>query len=158
MRYNPFAHVVDYVLLVDPSQVPNKESFDKSKCFEYKYYVLGGNRFVEAQRQLMEEYPNKSRFETMKCITYVGLTDIEENLLAWDHNSDNEYRMSMNFIQRVKFIHSEFEENSGGDKSKVDHEFQKEFCMEISYQIEEKISSKGGKVNYEIFRGVDNIL
>ena len=24
MRYNPFAHVVDYVLLVDPSQVPKK--------------------------------------------------------------------------------------------------------------------------------------
>ena len=30
--------------------------------------------------------------------------------------------------------------------------------MEIGYQIEEKISSKGGIVNYEIFRGMDNIF
>ena len=30
MRYNPYAHVVSYVLLVDPLQVPNKEAFDMS--------------------------------------------------------------------------------------------------------------------------------
>ena len=65
--------------------------------------------------------------------------------------------MSMTFIQRVRFIHSEFEEKCGGDKTKVDHAFWKECCMEISYQIEEKISSKGGRVNYEIFIGMDNI-
>ena len=29
--------------------------------------------------------------------------------------------------------------------------------MEISYQIEEKINSKGGKVNFEIFRGMDTL-
>ena len=75
MRYNPYAHVVDYVLLVDPIHVPNKETFDKSKCFEYKYYVLGGNHSVEAQRKLMEEYPNKLCFKTTKCIIYVGLTN-----------------------------------------------------------------------------------
>ena len=33
MRYNPYAHVVNYVLLVDPVQVPNKEAFDKSNFF-----------------------------------------------------------------------------------------------------------------------------
>ena len=63
----------------------------------------------------------------------------------------------MNFIQRVRFIHSEFEEKCGGDKTKVDHAFQKECCMEIGYQNEEKISLKGGKLNQEIFRGMDNI-
>ena len=63
----------------------------------------------------------------------------------------------MNFI-RVRFIHSEFEEKCGGDKTKVDHAIWKECCMEISYQIEEKITSKGGKVNYEIFRGMDKIF
>ena len=64
----------------------------------------------------------------------------------------------MNFIQRVIFIHSEFEEKCGGDKTKVDHAFRKECCMEIGYQIEEKISSKVGNLNYEIFRGLDNIF
>ena len=29
MRYNPYAHVVNYVFLVDLVQVPNKEEFDK---------------------------------------------------------------------------------------------------------------------------------
>ena len=28
-RFNPYAHVVDYVVLVDPRQVPNKQAFDK---------------------------------------------------------------------------------------------------------------------------------
>jgi len=27
IRYNPYSHVVDYVILVDPVQVPNKEAF-----------------------------------------------------------------------------------------------------------------------------------
>ena len=67
----------------------------------------------------MEEYPNNPRFEIMKCIIYVGLSDTEAKLVAWDHNSDNEYRMSMTFIQRVRFIHSEFEEKCGGDRTKV---------------------------------------
>ena len=30
--------------------------------------------------------------------------------------------------------------------------------MEIGYQIEEKINSKGGKVHYDIFRSIDNIF
>ena len=30
--------------------------------------------------------------------------------------------------------------------------------MEISYQIEEKINSKGDKVHYDIFRSIDNIF
>jgi len=75
MRYNPYAHVVDYVLLVDPIQVPNKEAFDKLKFSQYKYYVLGGNHFIEAQRKLMEENLNNPRFETTKCIIYSRLTN-----------------------------------------------------------------------------------
>jgi len=46
MRYNPYVHVVSYVLLVDPLQVPEKEAFDKSKCFEYNYYAFGWNHYV----------------------------------------------------------------------------------------------------------------
>jgi hypothetical protein len=56
----------------------------------------------------MQEYPNNPLFETIKCIIYVGLIDSEAKLLAWDHNTYNEYRMSMNFIKRVRFIHNEF--------------------------------------------------
>ena len=58
-----------------------------------------------------------------KCIICVGLIDTDETLLAWNHNKDSEYRMSMTFIQRVIFIHNEFEEVFGGDRSKLIHLF-----------------------------------
>jgi len=29
--------------------------------------------------------------------------------------------------------------------------------MDIRYQVEEKINSKGGKVNFDIFKSIDNI-
>lgn len=113
---------------------------------------------MEAQRQLMEKYPNNSHFEIMKCIIYAGLSYTKAKLLAWDHNTDNEFRMSMTFIQRVRFIHNEFEEKCGRDKINVNLEFRKECFMEINYQIEEKINSKGDKVHSDIFRSVDNIF
>lgn len=71
--------------------------------------MIGGNHYVEDIRVLMQEYPNNHLFEKVKCIIYVGLTDTDANLLAWDHNIDSEYRISMPFIQRVIFIHNEFE-------------------------------------------------
>jgi len=94
----------------------------------------------------------------MKCIIYVGLSDTKGKSLAWDNNLDNHYRMSMNFIQRVRFIHSEFEKNCGGDKINFTIYFQKECCMQIVYQINKKINSKCGIVNTHIFRGIDNIF
>lgn len=94
----------------------------------------------------------------MKCITYVGLTETKTKLLAWDHNANNEYTMSMTFIQRVRFIHNEFVERCGGDKTNVSLSFQKECCMETGYQIEDRIKSKGGKVNSELFIGIDIIF
>jgi hypothetical protein len=48
--YNPYAHVVDYLVLVDPIEVLRCDDFDRSKCFDYKYYVIGGNHFVKARR------------------------------------------------------------------------------------------------------------
>jgi len=64
----------------------------------------------------------------------------------------------MTFIQRVRFIHNEFEENISGDKINITLEFRKACCMEIGYQIVDKINSKGSKVNSDIFRSIDNIF
>jgi len=50
MRYNPYAHVVDYLVLVDPKQVPTRHAFDQSKNFDYRFYVNGGNHSAEARR------------------------------------------------------------------------------------------------------------
>ena len=83
----------------------------------------------------MQEFPKNPIFQTVKCIIYVGLTNVEPKLLAWDHNTSNDYRMSMTFIQSVIFIHNEFEQIRGGDRSKVDAEFWKQCCMEIGFPI-----------------------
>ena len=94
----------------------------------------------------MLEYPNNSIFETMKCIVYVGLTNVNVKLLAWDHNIDSEYRMTMIFIQRVRFIHNEFFQICGGDKSKVHASFRKQCCLEIGIPIkEDNVKQKNDK-------------
>ena len=67
--------MVDYLVLVDPMEVTTKDAFDRSKCFEYIYYVIGGNHSAEARRELMHEYPNNPLFEIVRCVIYVGLTD-----------------------------------------------------------------------------------
>ena len=46
-RLNPYAHVVDYIVLIDPKGVLVRDEFDESMCFYYNYYVLLGNHFVE---------------------------------------------------------------------------------------------------------------
>ena len=122
MRINPYAHVVGYLVLVDLKDVPVRDTFDESKCFDDSYYVLWGNHSTEARRESMQEFPKNLVFQIVKCIIYVGLTDVEEKLLAWDHNIDSDYRMSMTFIQRVRFSHNEFEQICGGDRLKVDAE------------------------------------
>ena len=151
-------HMLWIVVLVDPNQVPNKEAFDRKHYFDYKYYVIGGNNLVEAKIQLIEEYPGNYLFETMKCFIYVFLTETKGKVIGMKHNADNEYRISMTFIQMVIFIHNEFLEKCGGDKTKVSLSFRKECCMETSYQIEDKINSKGDKINSHLFRGMDNIF
>jgi hypothetical protein len=54
------------------------------------------------------------------------------------YNIDNEYRMSMTFIQRVIFVHNEFFEICCRDRSKIDAKFQKQCCMEILFPIDEE--------------------
>ena len=70
---------------------------------------LERNHSPEARRELVQEFPEKNIIQTIKCIIYAGLTDMEAKRLVWDHNKDSECRMSMTFIQRVIFIHNEFE-------------------------------------------------
>jgi len=52
MRYNPYAHMVDYVLLVDLIQVPNKEAFDKSKFFELQILCACGEPFHRSSKEI----------------------------------------------------------------------------------------------------------
>ena len=78
--------------------------------------MIGGNHYTEERRELIHEYLNNPLFETVKCVIYVDLKDVEVKLLTWNINTNSEYMMSMTFIQRVIFIHNEFEQICGGDR------------------------------------------
>ena len=103
----------------------------------------------------MQEYPNKPIFETVKFIVYAGLTDVEANLLAWDHNTYSEYKMTMAFIKRVIFIHNEVLQICGGDKSKVDAIFWKQCCLEIGILVKEDNVKQKNTKGSDAFRVVD---
>jgi hypothetical protein len=57
IRYNPYAHVVENLVLVDQMEFPRKEEFYRSKKFDYKYYVIGGNLSAKSRRELMQNIP-----------------------------------------------------------------------------------------------------
>ena len=63
MRLNPYACVVDYLVLVDLKDVLVRDEFDESRCFDYKYYVFGGNHSIEARRELMQDFPKNPFFK-----------------------------------------------------------------------------------------------
>ena len=63
MRINPYAHVVGYLVLVDPKDVPVRDTFDESRCFNYNYYVLGENHSTKARRESMQEFPKNHIFK-----------------------------------------------------------------------------------------------
>jgi len=62
MRLNPYANVVDYVVLLETKDIPDRNAFDESRCFGYNYYVLGGNHSIEAIRELMQVFPTNPIF------------------------------------------------------------------------------------------------
>jgi len=103
----------------------------------------------------MQKYPNNPLFEIVKCVIYFGLTDGKANLLAWDHNKYNEHNISMNFIQRVRFIHNELSIICGGDRSNVDAKFRKVCCMEIGFPNDEESVKVKYRKGSDAFRVVD---
>ena len=56
------------------------------------------------------------------CWVYTSLTNAEAKVLALDHNIDSRFCLEMNFIQKIRFFHSEWIDTikSGG---KVDDNF-----------------------------------
>ena len=62
MRLNRYPHVVHYVVLVDPENIPVRNEFDESRCFDYNYYVFGGDHSAESKRELMQEFPKNPIF------------------------------------------------------------------------------------------------
>ena len=62
----------------------------------------------------------------------------------------------MAFIQRVRFIHYEFEQICGGDRLRFDADFRKQCCMAIGFPIKEDDVKQKGLKGSDAFRVVDN--
>ena len=94
----------------------------------------------------MQDFPQNPIFQILKCIIYHVLTNVKAKLLAWDHNTDSDYRLFMTLIQRIIFIHNEFEQICGGEIQKVDAYFWKQCSKEIGFPIkEDDVKQKGLK-------------
>ena len=91
MKINLHATVVPFFVMVDPDQCPIVVDFKYKFADDYTYYVIGGSPSAEARRQLVNEYPLSPYFKYAECKVYVGLSQEEAKLLAWDHNNDNDY-------------------------------------------------------------------
>jgi hypothetical protein len=64
--------------------------------------------------------------------------------------------MSMNFIQRVRFIHNEFSDICRGERSNVDAKFQKQCCMEIRFPLDDENVKDKNRKGSDVFRDVDS--
>jgi hypothetical protein len=64
--------------------------------------------------------------------------------------------MSMNFIQRVAFIHNGFSKICCVERSNVDAKFQKQFCMEISFPIDDGNEKEKNRKGSDVFIAMDN--
>ena len=140
MKMNPFANVVPFLVMVDPSQCSNKDSFDITMVNAYDYFVIGAYHSVEVRRQLCTEYPDLVHFKIVECKVYAGLSKGQATLLAWDHNNDNDYRQGMSFIQRIRFFHNECMDFMR-EHEKVTLAFRIQCCREIGLVFDETKSS-----------------
>ena len=64
--------------------------------------------------------------------------------------------MSMNFIQRVRFIYNDFFEICRGERSNVDVKFQKQCFMEIGFPLDDENAKEKNRKGSDVFRAVDN--
>ena len=108
MKINLHATIVPFFVTVDPDQCPTAADFKYKSADDYTYYVIGGSHSAEARRKLVKEYPFTSYFKYVECKVYVGLTQEEAKLLAWNHNNDNDYKKKMSCIERIRFFHHEY--------------------------------------------------
>ena len=59
MRLNPYAHVVDYVVLLEMEDIPIINAFDESRCFDCNYYV---ESFYRGQKRIDVRVCHKPHF------------------------------------------------------------------------------------------------
>jgi hypothetical protein len=64
--------------------------------------------------------------------------------------------MSMNFIQRVRFIHNKFSKMCRGERSNVDVKFQKQCCIEIRFSLDNENTKEKNRKGSDIFRDMDS--
>ena len=62
MRLNPYAHVVDYVVLLEMEDILVRNEFDESRCCDYNDYVFGGESFYKGRKRIDARVSHKPHF------------------------------------------------------------------------------------------------
>ena len=80
------------------------------------------------------------RATTVLAWVYAGLSDEDAKTLALDHNVDSELRLSMSFLQKVRYFHNEWVDHLRQGK-KADETFKVRLCDQVG--LATKKSKKG---------------
>ena len=144
MKISPHATVIPFLVMVDPEQCLTVADFKYSSSNDYKYYVIGGSHSAEAQRTLIKEYLLTSFFKYTECKVYAcPPTHEEANLLAWDHNNDNNYRQKMSCIEHIRFFHHEYLDALQRFGSKLNPGLCRRCLLEVGIVVDESMKSEG---------------
>jgi hypothetical protein len=143
MKINPYAIVIPFLVMVDPTQCGDVGEFDAVNPKEYDYFIIGGSHSAEVRHQLVTEHPTTYFFKYVECKIYVGLTIYEAKLLAWDHNNNNDYRQKMSSIERIRFFHYEYIDALRQYGSKLYPRLCRQCLKEVGIVIDDSMKSDG---------------
>jgi hypothetical protein len=85
----PENFVTPFVLVVDPEDCPDVDSWDPDQMSNWKYRVIGGNHGARAKQQLWDSYQRKVH-RRIEAWVFAGLTRSEVHTLGWTHNIDQQ--------------------------------------------------------------------
>ncbi|MCO5555464.1 hypothetical protein L7F22_009009 [Adiantum nelumboides] len=144
MKDKPTTNVLPLLVLLDLASCPNKASFVKSRIESYKYFVLGGTHSLVARKELCAEYPFVESYKIVLAWVYAGLSDEDAKTLALDHNVDLKMRLSMSFLQKVRYFHNEWVDHLRQAGCQAKHTrfqnfFQLAFCDGDLWEHQEEI-------------------
>ncbi|MCO5614873.1 hypothetical protein L7F22_069158 [Adiantum nelumboides] len=104
-----------HILLVDTIDHPPLDPITQKKTF-------GGS--IHYTNSL---YPFVESYKTVLAWVYAGLLNEDAKTLALDHNVDSKMRLSMSFLQKVRYFHNEWVDHLRQGK-KADEAFKVRLC------------------------------
>lgn len=108
-----------------------------------------------AKKELCAEYPFVESYKIVLAWVYAGLSDEDAKTLALDHNLDSDMRLSMSFLQKIRYFHNEWISHTN-QGNKADEAFKVKLCEQVG--LATKQSKKGERSSKPNIRGYDKFF